>query len=71
MLFISCDVAHRTGRNMTEKMIFLFIFSLLIEILQYFIPSRHFSLLDLMANLTGLSVAYFVTNLLTKKQVDK
>ena len=58
LLFLSCDVAYRTGKKLPGKIIPLFIFSLTMELLQHFIPYRYFSFLDLMANLAGLSVAY-------------
>jgi len=56
LLFISLDFAFASGRRLVVKMILLFAFSWLIEILQHFMPPREYSLYDLLANLTGLSL---------------
>ena len=66
LLFISCDIAYRNNNKLAGKISVLFTFSLTMEILQYFIPNRHFSLLDLLANLAGLSAASIVLLLLRK-----
>ena len=43
------------SRNLVyTKIIALFIYGLLIEAIQYFIPGRQFSLLDILANAIGL-----------------
>jgi VanZ family protein len=64
LLLISCDVAYRSGKKLPGKVAFIFTFSLAMEVLQYFIPNRNFSFLDLLANLTGLSVGYLILRLL-------
>lgn len=54
VLFISLDLAYRAGRGLLGKLLLLFACSLLIEVMQSFIPHRQFSLGDLVANLAGL-----------------
>lgn len=66
MLFISCDIAYRTIKRLPTRIILLFSFSLLMEILQHFIPNRHFSFLDLLANLAGLCAAYLILSITAK-----
>lgn len=54
-LLLSLAVAHRpAGRAGLAQVGLLFAWSLLIEVVQYFLPNRHFSLADLAANLAGL-----------------
>ncbi|MGV1099671.1 VanZ family protein [Thiovibrio sp. JS02] len=54
LFYLSTDLAFAQDRLRLNKLLLLFAYSMLIEICQYFIPSRSFSLLDLMANLAGL-----------------
>ena len=64
LLLISCDLAYRTSNKLYGKVAFIFTFSLTMEVLQHFVPNRNFSFLDLLANLTGLSVGYLILRLL-------
>lgn len=66
LLFVSCDIAYRNHSRLAGRISVLFTFSLTMEILQHFIPNRHFSLLDLLANIAGLSAASIVMLLLRK-----
>ena len=54
LLTLSCDLAYWPGRKLVGKILFLLGFSIIIEMLQNFIPHRQFSGLDILANLTGL-----------------
>jgi VanZ family protein len=42
------------------KIAILFVFALQIEIVQYFIPSREFSLLDIVADMIGVGIGWIV-----------
>jgi VanZ family protein len=42
------------------KILFLMIFGLLIEVIQYFIPSKHFSLYDLAADCIGVALFWLI-----------
>ena len=50
--------------------IFLFILSILIEFLHLYIPNREFSLFDIMANVSGFGLGFFIITL-TKKYIKK
>ena len=54
MLLLSWDLAYSPNRKLSEKILLLLIYSIIIEIIQHFIPNREFSGLDILANLTGL-----------------
>ncbi len=54
LLMLSCDLAYWPGRKLVGKIMFLFGFSIIIEVFQHFIPHRQLSGLDILANLTGL-----------------
>ena len=57
-------------RNNNKKFIysfsFLFLISIILELLHYFIPNRAFELNDLYGNSLGVLMAYFVFNFLRK-----
>ena len=55
LLFVSCEIAY-PKRNIWAKLLFVLSFSILIEIIQYFLPYREFSLLDIVANLVGVGL---------------
>ena len=46
-----------------KSLFLLFLYGLFIEFLQYFIPNRYFSVMDILANLLGI----FVTTMVVKK----
>jgi len=48
------------------KVCLLFIFAIQIEIVQYFIPNRYFSLLDIVADFIGILIAIWVINFYDK-----
>lgn len=67
VLYLSSQIAyHRHARQLTRFALLLG-FSLLIEIIQYFVPNRQFSLLDLAANATGLLLGMLVCRLSARK----
>ena len=57
-------------RNNNRKFIysfsFLFLVSIILELLHYFIPNRAFELNDLYANSLGVLIAYFIFKILKK-----
>ena len=70
LLMLSCDFAYFPHTNLLWKILFLFTFSIIIEVLQHFIPHRELSLLDIVANLTGLTWGLLVIVYL-KPKVNK
>ena len=50
--------------NLKTKILYLLLFAIQIEIVQYFIPNRYFSLLDVVADsigiIIGIGVVYFI-----------
>ena len=50
--------------NIKTKILYLLLFAIQIEIVQYFIPNRYFSLLDVVADsigiIIGIGVVYFI-----------
>lgn len=54
VLLLLFDHAYPRVEIYYTKIIALFIYGLLIEAIQYFIPGRQFSLLDILANAIGL-----------------
>jgi VanZ family protein len=55
LLFLSCNIAYPREKPWL-KILFVFGFSLLMEIIQYFVPNRLFSLIDIIANLFGIAL---------------
>ena len=52
-----------------KKVLLLLAFAVQIEVVQYFIPSRDFSLLDIFADMIGVSIGYvIVRGFKTKKK---
>ncbi len=56
-LMLLCAVAYRQRFSLARIASMLFIFGVGIEIVQYLIPYREFSLLDMLANSLGILVA--------------
>lgn len=56
-LMLLCAIAYRQRFSLARIAIMLFIFGVGIEIIQYLIPYREFSLLDMLANSLGILVA--------------
>ena len=46
--------------NLAKKIMILSLFAVQIEIVQYFIPCRSFSLLDIFADMVGVGIGYVV-----------
>jgi VanZ family protein len=66
VLYLSCQCAYPRARP-TTRFALLLGFSLGIEVLQYFVPHREFSLLDLVANGAGLLLGMLVCRLSARK----
>jgi len=47
--------------SVLKKIILLLIFAIQIEVVQYFIPGRDFSLLDIFADMIGMGIGYIIT----------
>jgi len=70
LLMLSCDLAYFPKQKLPGKILFLLGFSVIIEAIQYFIPHRELSGLDIIANLTGLTWGLLVIVFL-KPKVEK
>jgi len=70
VLYLSCQLAYPRQARLSIRFVLLLGLSLLIEVLQYFIPNREFSLLDLASNATGLLLGILVVRLMAKIQVQ-
>lgn len=70
VLMNSCLIAYGTKPGKVIMFILLFLYSLIIEIVQYFIPYRDFSLLDLLANGLGL-ITGLIVGLTVLRLVDR
>ena len=53
-------------KNFLNSFSFLFLISIILELLHYFIPNRAFELNDLYANSLGVLLAYFILKLFRK-----
>lgn len=47
-------------QNFKEILFFILALSIILELLQYFIPNRSFEILDLLANIMGVATGYFI-----------
>lgn len=57
---VSAYVAFTWGRSFFLSLVFLWAFSLFVEIVQFHLPYRSFSIADILANTSGLVVGTFV-----------
>lgn len=57
-LMLLCAVAYRQRFSLAIIAMMLFIFGVGIEIVQYMLPYREFSLLDMLANSLGILLAF-------------
>lgn len=64
VLFTSGMIAYRNHR--LTVFLFLFLYSVFIEVLQYFIPYRTFSVQDILANLSGLIIGVILWTAIMK-----
>ncbi len=53
-LYLSCSIAYPLANHRIRKLAALLSYSILIEVLQHFIPNRGFSVFDILANAVGL-----------------
>lgn len=68
VLYLSCQFAYRRQTTYITRFALLLGFSLLIEVLQFFMPNREFSLLDVIANAAGLAFAVLIVRLFMDKR---
>lgn len=66
VLYILLSTAYK-DLNSTFKIIVLFLFAIQIEIIQYFIPNRYFSLLDIASDFVGIYLGYNIYKFLINK----
>jgi len=59
VLFILLSFGYK-HLKLTKKIMILLSVAILIEIVQYFIPNRSFSLLDIFADIVGIGMGYIV-----------
>ena len=59
VLYILLSLGYR-HIGLVLKVAILFVFALQIEIVQYFIPGREFSLLDVVADMIGVCIGWVV-----------
>jgi VanZ family protein len=57
VLYILLSLRYKNFK-LILKIIILFVFALQIEIVQYFIPGREFSLLDIVADMIGVGIGW-------------
>ncbi|MEJ2315766.1 MAG: VanZ family protein [Gammaproteobacteria bacterium] len=57
-LMLLCAVAYRQRFSLVRIALLLFCFGVAIELVQYLLPYRKFSLLDMLANSVGILVAF-------------
>ncbi len=67
-LALIVDHAFATNRFNLKKFAWLLAYGLAIEGLQYYVPTRHFSLLDVLANATGVALYWLIFTLLIQRQ---
>lgn len=46
--------------SLLQRVLLLFLYAVQIEVVQYFIPNRYFSLLDIFADMVGVLIGYLV-----------
>jgi VanZ family protein len=65
MLYILLSLGYK-HIDLFFKVTILFLFAIEIEVVQYFIPGREFSLLDIVADMIGVGIGYIV---IVKKEI--
>lgn len=70
VLYSSCLLAYGPGKNKVGMMLLLFAYSFLIELVQYTIPYRSFSMLDLLVNALGLGTG-LITDVLGRQLLSR
>ena len=66
-LYLSCSVAYPLASLTIRKLTLLLGYSIMIEVFQHFIPNRGFSLLDILANASGLVLGLIIVVSLTRR----
>ena len=72
-LFLALIADHAfasTGFNWS-KVLWLMAYGIAIEILQYFIPGRDFSILDMLADASGLLIYFILTKTLIQRTITQ
>jgi len=70
ILFIIVKKVHTKSSYLTCAII-CFVYSFILECIQYFIPNRYFDVLDMLANALGTALGVVIYNLLIEKFLDK
>ena len=65
VLFLSISLWYDFRKKQFFKFFVLFLYSVIIEIIQYYIPNRSFSYLDMVANATGLMFGWILVTVYT------
>ena len=60
------SVYSLSKKKFINSFLFLFVFSVFLELLHFFIPNRAFELNDLLANSTGVLIIFFLSKLMRK-----
>ena len=63
-------IFRRNQRNFIHSFSFLFLISIVLELLQYFIPNRAFELNDLYANSAGVVLASLIVHFIKKLKIN-
>lgn len=71
LLYLSCSLAYPFPAYRARKLILLLAYSVIIEMIQHFIPHRGFSLLDILANGFGLLCGLALFSVLQPDQPQK
>lgn len=60
LLVLLFDLAFQPGRHPVPKSVAVLIYSILLECIQYTLPYREFSVLDILANAAGIGIFLFL-----------
>ena len=66
VLYIFLSYAYKK-LNLFKKTTLLMLFAIQIEVVQYFIPNRYFSLFDVVADAIGIFIGYLFVKIISKK----
>ena len=59
-------IYNLSKKKFINSFLFLFILSILLELLHFFIPNRAFELNDLLSNIMGILIIFFLSKLIKK-----
>ena len=68
VLFVLLSFGYK-HLNLAKKIMILLLFAVQIEIVQYFIPCRSFSLLDIFADIVGIGIGYITAIIIQQVKV--